>query len=89
MSNGLDPDQDQLYVGPDLGPNCLQRLSLLLSSADFFSKNYSRNTIRVSNSLDPDQDRGSVGPDLGSNFLQRLSVDDKCVCCSLLTFFQN
>ena len=27
MSNGLDPDQDQRSVGPDLGPNCLQRLS--------------------------------------------------------------
>ena len=27
VSNGLDPDQDQHYVGPDLGPNCLQRLS--------------------------------------------------------------
>ena len=26
MSNGLDPDQDQHSVGPDLGPNCLQRL---------------------------------------------------------------
>ena len=27
VSNGLDPDQDQHYVGPDLGPNCLSRLS--------------------------------------------------------------
>ena len=27
MSNSLDPDQDRHYVGPDLGPNCLQRLS--------------------------------------------------------------
>ena len=27
VSNGLDPDQDQHSVGPDLGPNCLQRLS--------------------------------------------------------------
>ena len=27
MSNGLDPDQDQHSVGPDLGPNCLQMLS--------------------------------------------------------------
>ena len=27
MSNGLDPDQDQLSVGPDPDPNCLQRLS--------------------------------------------------------------
>ena len=23
----LDPDQDRSFVGPDLGPNCLQRLS--------------------------------------------------------------
>ena len=27
VSNSLDPDQDQQNVGPDLGPNCLQRLS--------------------------------------------------------------
>ena len=27
VSNSLDPDQDRRYVGPDLGPNCLQRLS--------------------------------------------------------------
>ena len=27
MSNSLDPDQDRHYVGPDLGPNCLQSLS--------------------------------------------------------------
>ena len=27
MSNGLDPDQDRRSVGPDLGPDCLQRLS--------------------------------------------------------------
>ena len=27
VSNGWDPDQDQHSVGPDLGPNCLQRLS--------------------------------------------------------------
>ena len=27
MSNSLDPDQAQQFVGPDLGPNCLQRLS--------------------------------------------------------------
>ena len=28
MPNNMDPDQDQLFVGPDLGPNCLQRLSV-------------------------------------------------------------
>ena len=27
MSNGLDPDHDLHSVGPDQGPNCLQRLS--------------------------------------------------------------
>ena len=27
MSNGLDTDQDRHSVGPDLGPNCLRRLS--------------------------------------------------------------
>ena len=27
MSNGLDLDQDRHSVHPDLGPNCLQRLS--------------------------------------------------------------
>ena len=26
MHHGLDPDQDRLFVGPDLDPNCLQRL---------------------------------------------------------------
>ena len=26
MSNTLDPDQVRCFVGPDLGPNCLQRL---------------------------------------------------------------
>ena len=27
MSNSLDPDQTQHFVMPDLGSNCLQRLS--------------------------------------------------------------
>ena len=28
MSNSLDPDQARRFVGPDLGPNCLPRLSV-------------------------------------------------------------
>ena len=28
VSNGLDTDQDRHNVGPDLGPNCLQMLSV-------------------------------------------------------------
>ena len=27
MSNGFGPDQDRHFVGADLGPNCLLRLS--------------------------------------------------------------
>ena len=27
VSNGFDPDQGQNFAGPDLDPNCLQRLS--------------------------------------------------------------
>ena len=27
MSNSFDPDQARHFVGPDLDPNCLQRLS--------------------------------------------------------------
>ena len=27
VSNSLDPDQVRHYVGPDLGPNCSQRVS--------------------------------------------------------------
>ena len=27
VPNSLDPDRAQCFVGPDLGPSCLQRLS--------------------------------------------------------------
>ena len=27
LSNSLNPDQTRHFVGPDLGPNCLQKLS--------------------------------------------------------------
>ena len=60
MSNGLDPDQEPHSIVPDLGPNCLQRIS---TKGDL--------TFRMPNSLDPDQDRQNVGPDLGPNCLQR------------------
>ena len=34
VSNSLDPDQARHFVGPDLGPNCLQRL--LAVGSNFF-----------------------------------------------------
>ena len=33
MSNSLDPDLDRHNVGPDLGPNCLQKLSAKVALA--------------------------------------------------------
>ena len=43
MSNSLDPDQAGHFVGPDLGPNCLQMLSaddnrILVSCKSYFFK---------------------------------------------------
>ena len=32
MSNSLDPNQAQHFVGPDLDPNCFQRLSAVLAN---------------------------------------------------------
>ena len=38
VSNGLDPDQDRRFVGPDLDPNCLQRLSATLARKELILK---------------------------------------------------
>ena len=38
MSNKWDPDQDRHFVGPDLGPICLQRLSLYDKSRRYQGK---------------------------------------------------
>ena len=38
MSNSLDPDQARQFVGPDLGPNCLQRLSADISGKELNEK---------------------------------------------------
>ena len=40
VSNSLDPDQARRFVGPDLGPNCLQR-----SSADDKGRHYNRERV--------------------------------------------
>ena len=38
MSNSLDPDKDYHSVSPDLGPNCLQRLSADNKSCNYEEK---------------------------------------------------
>ena len=42
MSNSLDPDQARHFVGPDLGPNCLQRVSADDKSCHQRLKSYCR-----------------------------------------------
>ena len=38
VSNSLDQDQAQHFVGPDLGPNCLQRLSAYIAGKELNTK---------------------------------------------------
>ena len=38
LSNILDPDQARHFVGPDLGPNCLQRLSTDMAGKELNTK---------------------------------------------------
>ena len=41
VTNSLDPEQDRRFVGPDLGTNCLQRLSADVNASkvgDIFSR---------------------------------------------------
>ena len=72
MLNSLNADQAGHFVSPDLGKNCLQKLS----GDDTGRVWFFRNTSRVSNSLNADHARHFVSPDLGKNCLQKLSADD-------------
>ena len=36
VTNSFDPDQARRFVGPDLGPNCLQRLSADITKIIFY-----------------------------------------------------
>ena len=38
MLNSLDPDQARHFVGPDLGPNCLQILSADIAGKELNTK---------------------------------------------------
>ena len=40
VSNSLDPDQARLFVGPDLGPNCLQRSSADIAGKELNTKQF-------------------------------------------------
>ena len=100
VSNNLDSEQDRQNISPDLGSNCLRKLSadvifssLCCCQLTFFSQlfKYSfKNTIKLSNSFDLDQDQCSVGPDPSPNCLQTLSADILFIFLLLSAdFFQN
>ena len=76
MSNSLDPDQARC-VGPDLGPNSLQRLSemtLVFQFQCFAGPDLGPHCLqRLSETTLVSQFRFFAGPDLGPNCLQRLS----------------
>ena len=57
LSNGLDPDRDQHFVGPTLGPNRLQRLSADDKKCQLIILFGSQNLhfVYLANSLDPAQ----------------------------------
>ena len=38
VSNSLDPDQARHFVGPEMGPNCLQRLSADIAGKEVNTK---------------------------------------------------
>ena len=40
VTNCLDPDQARRFVGPDLGPNCLQKLSTDDTSMQIVNVNF-------------------------------------------------
>ena len=44
VANSLDPDQARHFVRPDLGPNCLQRLSADNKSRYQLTKSYHKTT---------------------------------------------
>ena len=73
-ANSLDTDQARQNVGPDLCPNCLQKLSADKTSSH--QNHLFRKNLRAANSLDKDQARQNVRPDLCPNCLQKLSADN-------------
>ena len=80
VSNSLDPDQARHFVCPDLGPNCLQRLS----TEDIVRASKERDYISCFccpqlTFLKINFIKRLCVPDLVHS-LQRLSADDKSHC---------
>ena len=65
MSNSLDPDQARRFDGPDLGPNCLQRLWV-----EIFCKGYQQTTLVVK------ELNFSLFPISGLQLVQEISINN-------------
>ena len=80
MSNSLDPDQARHSVGPDLGPNCLQKIS---------TDNTSRQRVKVS-SVYSDQmiSEGTCFSGKKPSSCQCFCPKNLCFCQRLLHIFK-
>ena len=75
MSNSLDPDQARRIVGPDLGPNCLPRLS---------ADDTGRQRVKVPNTRLAEL-ANTVDPDETAHY-EPSHLDLQCLPSSLCTF---
>ena len=71
MSNSLEQDQVPHFVCPDLGPNCLQKVSVDDKSHSHLFKKKCLGILSECQTVWI-QIRTDVGPDLGPNCLLRL-----------------
>ena len=79
MSNSFDPDQAQHFVGPDLVPKCLQKLSADDTSSQRVKLSSSSQVVTFVIKLIVPLNFCFdifVGPDLVPKCFQKLSADD-------------
>ena len=77
MSNSLNPYQDRRFLGPDLGPNCLQSLS----ADDYSSGCLARNELIQNRREDESQCGTDQQIDLDFNCFQKGFYFLKMSCC--------
>ena len=96
MLKNLDPDQARCFIGPDLGSNCLQRLSADNTSRqiDFcFYPTFPFRTLKtnevweMANSVNPDQTvpSGLMPLNRSSCLNNRETFIIQCTCCLILS----
>ena len=93
VSNGLDLDWDQHFVGPHLVPDCLQGLSAddksFLLFAGYLLKKFFLDCYQSVKRLGTRSEPTFCRSQSGSNCLQRFSADNKSFFVICWLFFQN